>query len=265
MDATFQSVAGQVGDNQGLLKKFEEESSKLQAASLDPDDVQILEEPKKEEWTMEQAMDAFQSVILEGKLHVKETLLKMVPMPKGLKMNLIYRASLHTFDAESFHRNCNDNGPTLLIAYSEDKRIFGGYTDIPWKKPEHNWNRVSGNRNSFVFTVDSKKKVHRLNCLKEDGEVYHYADHIAAFGDGHFLMIGSHGHGSAWTLPSSSSYELPKNIEDPATFIAGADSFELLEVEVFNFIEKSLTVEDLIKKELNSRTYEPLELLKQLQ
>ena len=52
---------------------------------------------------------------------------------------IIYRASEHNFSAESFHRYCDDKGPTLIIFkcipswFSSAEYIFGGYTTRSWK------------------------------------------------------------------------------------------------------------------------------------
>ena len=45
---------------------------------------------------------------------------------------LIYRASEHNYTAESFHKHCNDIGPTLIMIKSTNGWIFGGYTTQSW-------------------------------------------------------------------------------------------------------------------------------------
>lgn len=48
-------------------------------------------------------------------------------------MILRYRASEHKFKATSFHKYCDDKGPTIVFIKSIDGSIFGGYTTQSWK------------------------------------------------------------------------------------------------------------------------------------
>ncbi len=45
---------------------------------------------------------------------------------------LLYRASEHKYTASSFHKQCNNKGPTLIIIKSSEGWIFGGYTTQSW-------------------------------------------------------------------------------------------------------------------------------------
>ena len=49
-----------------------------------------------------------------------------------IRWELIYRASEHEYTAESFHKYCDDQGPTLVIIKSSDGWIFGGFTTQSW-------------------------------------------------------------------------------------------------------------------------------------
>ncbi len=48
------------------------------------------------------------------------------------KWKLIYRVSEHRYTASSFHKYCNDKGPTLVIIKSSGGWIFGGYITQSW-------------------------------------------------------------------------------------------------------------------------------------
>ncbi len=50
------------------------------------------------------------------------------------KWRLLYRASEHDYTADSFHKYCNDKGPTLIVIKSSGGWIFGGYTTQSWYK-----------------------------------------------------------------------------------------------------------------------------------
>ena len=48
------------------------------------------------------------------------------------KWKLLYSVSEHEYSGESFHRCCDDKGPTLVIIKSSGGWIFGGYTTESW-------------------------------------------------------------------------------------------------------------------------------------
>ncbi len=48
------------------------------------------------------------------------------------KWKLLYRASEHGYSGESFHKYCDDKGPTLVVIKSSEGWIFGGYTTQSW-------------------------------------------------------------------------------------------------------------------------------------
>nr|XP_055073510.1 interferon-induced protein 44-like isoform X3 [Misgurnus anguillicaudatus] len=43
-------------------------------------------------------------------------------------LTLLFKASLHGYNAAAFHQHCDRQGPTLLVAYNNSGYIFGGYT-----------------------------------------------------------------------------------------------------------------------------------------
>ena len=47
---------------------------------------------------------------------------------------LIYRASEHGYSGKSFHKCCDDKGPTLVVIKSSEGWIFGGYTTQSWNE-----------------------------------------------------------------------------------------------------------------------------------
>ena len=54
-------------------------------------------------------------------------------LTKQYKIELIYRGSEDGFAASDFHKKCDEKGTTLIIIKSEHQKIFGAFTDIPWK------------------------------------------------------------------------------------------------------------------------------------
>jgi hypothetical protein len=67
-------------------------------------------------------------------------------------VKLIFVASKYKFKAKYFHELCDNKGPTITIIKSKThQRIFGGYTDLPWKSGNNEV--VKGNQNSFIFSI----------------------------------------------------------------------------------------------------------------
>ena len=50
---------------------------------------------------------------------------------KDLRWLLCYRASVHGWEASTFHNRCDEKPDTVTIIKS-GKYVFGGYVDIPW-------------------------------------------------------------------------------------------------------------------------------------
>ena len=46
---------------------------------------------------------------------------------------LCYRATSHGWGATKFHHRCDGRDNTVTIVQN-DQYVFGGYTDIPWRK-----------------------------------------------------------------------------------------------------------------------------------
>ena len=49
-----------------------------------------------------------------------------------MKFTLIYKGSVHGYDAADFHKQCDNKGATITVILSEHGKVFGGYTSIPW-------------------------------------------------------------------------------------------------------------------------------------
>ncbi|XP_057181017.1 interferon-induced protein 44-like isoform X1 [Triplophysa rosa] len=49
-----------------------------------------------------------------------------------VELSLLYKASVHGYDASAFHQRCDHQGPTLLVAYNYSGYVFGGYTSADY-------------------------------------------------------------------------------------------------------------------------------------
>ncbi|XP_052395575.1 interferon-induced protein 44-like isoform X2 [Carassius gibelio] len=50
----------------------------------------------------------------------------------NVELTLLYKASVHGYQASAFHQRCDRQGPTLLVAYNHSGYIFGGYTSVDY-------------------------------------------------------------------------------------------------------------------------------------
>ncbi len=77
------------------------------------------------------------------------------------KWRLIYRASEHGYTSYSFHKYCDDKGPTLIVIKSDGGWIFGGYTTQSWS--ENSPNSFSScekkDDDAFIFTLKNPHRV----------------------------------------------------------------------------------------------------------
>ena len=69
-------------------------------------------------------------------------------------LKLIYRASRDGWARVDFHRHCDNQGPTIILAKSAVGRICGGFTAVPWTS-EEGW---KNDNTAFLFSVDSELK-----------------------------------------------------------------------------------------------------------
>lgn len=72
------------------------------------------------------------------------------------KWRLLCRGSTDGSSPETFHKLCDNQGPTLTIFQTINGKTLGGYNPNPWLSDE---SKVQDKR-TFVFSLDLKSKVH---------------------------------------------------------------------------------------------------------
>lgn len=65
---------------------------------------------------------------------------------------LLYRATRDGFAAATFHKNCDNRGPTAVIIKAFDGNIFGGYAGVSWDS-SHTFKHTS---DCFLFSLVNK-------------------------------------------------------------------------------------------------------------
>ncbi|KAK7126789.1 hypothetical protein R3I94_018090 [Phoxinus phoxinus] len=76
----------------------------------------------------------------------------------NVELTLLYKASVHGYNASAFHQRCDRQGPTLLVAYNSSGYIFGGYTSVDYAQS----GQQIADPDIFIFSFQGKIPV----CIK---------------------------------------------------------------------------------------------------
>ncbi|XP_073700273.1 interferon-induced protein 44-like isoform X3 [Garra rufa] len=64
------------------------------------------------------------------------------------ELSLLYKASVHGYQASAFHERCDNQGPTLLVAYNHSY-VFGGYTSVDYAQS----GKKIKDKEAFLFSI----------------------------------------------------------------------------------------------------------------
>ncbi|KAL2097905.1 hypothetical protein ACEWY4_007112 [Coilia grayii] len=70
------------------------------------------------------------------------------------RLSLIYKASIHGYNNANFHNKCNQQGPTLTVAYNNSGFIFGAYISKDYAQTGQN----IVDEKAFLFSFDEKEQ-----------------------------------------------------------------------------------------------------------
>lgn len=82
----------------------------------------------------------------------------------NVELTLLYKASVHGYNASAFHQRCDRQGPTLLVAYNSSDCIFGGYTSVDYAQS----GREITDEKAFLFNVQGAAPL----CIKVNSGQY---------------------------------------------------------------------------------------------
>nr|XP_060629775.1 interferon-induced protein 44-like [Anolis sagrei ordinatus] len=69
-------------------------------------------------------------------------------------LSLLYKGSVHGYNANIFHNICNRQGPTVVVAYNASGYIFGGFTAKSYTSSE----AVVADEKAFLFRLKGKEE-----------------------------------------------------------------------------------------------------------
>uniref|UniRef100_A0A672T2T1 TLDc domain-containing protein n=1 Tax=Sinocyclocheilus grahami TaxID=75366 RepID=A0A672T2T1_SINGR len=76
----------------------------------------------------------------------------------NVELALLYKASVHGYQASAFHQRCDRQGPTLLVAYNHSDYVFGGYTSVDYAQS----GQYITDKEAFLFSVQDEVPL----CIK---------------------------------------------------------------------------------------------------
>jgi len=148
----------------------------------------------------------------------------------GSPWKLCYRASLHGWDAFTFHSLCDGKKNTVTVIES-NHYVFGGYTDVPWgSTTNHGGYRYTDK--AFIYSLRNEEGIRPIKGMVKDPPqaIYVNPSYGPTFGGGHDIYIAdnANGNGNSYTRIGI-SYDAPTGVKEQITIVR----FTPDEVEVF--------------------------------
>ncbi|XP_078382576.1 uncharacterized protein LOC144665245 isoform X2 [Oculina patagonica] len=150
---------------------------------------------------------------------------------------LCYRQSLHGDLDSTFHEKCDGKRNTVTIVRVKEF-VFGGYTDIPWESndtdTDYKW--YGSTSKAFIFSLHNNENLGPFKSMVTNSKeaIYFKRYYGPTFGT-RDIHIDRHGNSKTNTSTTNlgNDYDVPNNIQDSETVLAGVHKFHPDEVEVF--------------------------------
>ncbi|CAB3374369.1 Hypothetical predicted protein [Cloeon dipterum] len=145
---------------------------------------------------------------------------------------LVFRASAHNFSAQAFHRLCDGISPTYTIVASKQGHICGGFSNVPWEKPQ-TISYYTYSDKAFLFTLANKQDIppSKFPVVKRMFAVVYVPTCGPVFGAGADLSISNN------CNQNSESYSnLPHSFDGEGAslnVLMGGYNFKVHDYEVF--------------------------------
>jgi len=143
-------------------------------------------------------------------------------------LKLLWKGTVDGFGVSTFHSKCDNQGTTVSVILSEFNCIFGGFTTKSW----------AGNGGyiydpeAFIFSLTHKTKLSKQKNTSYS--IYCNTSHGPTFGGGHDICIHDSCNNNNNSYSNGShTYDLPQGV-DNKTYLAGANSFKVRDIEVYS-------------------------------
>ena len=150
------------------------------------------------------------------------------------KYTLLYRATRDGDSSLSFHDHCDNKGNTVTLVLTTTNLIFGGYSDVTWKKFSDidDWVYKESDK-AFIFSMTNKKK-YPIRRTETDRAIFLRGSNGPTFGFGHDIKVNNNCLISKSTCNTPTSYG---DMTERNEINNGEREFIAKEVEVF-LVEK---------------------------
>jgi len=69
------------------------------------------------------------------------------------RLCLLFKASVHGYNINTFHQKCNKQGPTVIVAYNRSGYVFGAFTSKDYGQTGQNF----VDDKAFLFSFNDKE------------------------------------------------------------------------------------------------------------
>jgi hypothetical protein len=181
------------------------------------------------------AAEIYLETSILNRVQVKN-LMRLCEFRMHSEFKLIYRGTRDGFEVQNFHLKCDGVARTLILVKSVNGCVFGGYTAVPWVSS----GGYRDDPDAFLFSlVNKENEPAKLRQFKNGQSIFCDAAFGPVFG-GCDLKIANNAHltDSGYSYLGS-SYAHPKyayGSVEAKSFLAGAHTFQIAEMEVFNLL-----------------------------
>lgn len=165
---------------------------------------------------------------------MKVDLFELLGYTVAERFNLLYKASVDGFEAENFHKYCDNVPNTLTIVKTSNGCIFGGFTTAVWDKSK----QYKVDENAFIFSLcNQHNRPVKMKISPEREHTAIYCSCGPTFGSGQDLYIADCANANTNSFSNLGySYKHPKyeyQSVEAKKFLAGEHNFQVEEIEVF--------------------------------
>ena len=122
-------------------------------------------ELKEEKEEIKNIINNFDSLIVKDKKKIS-TLKNWISPEKKLSVELLYRLSRDGENISTFHKLCDNKGPTITLFESTQNTVFGFYSPLNF---DSNYYNFKEDMDTFIFNLDNLQKFEKT---KKYGSIY---------------------------------------------------------------------------------------------
>jgi hypothetical protein len=183
---------------------------------------------------------------------LQKKLVNLCEFTVGLKWDLKYRASRDGFKSTDFYTRCDGIGNTLTVIQAKSGNIFGGFTELKW----HSRGGFVTDPKAFIFSlVNKEENPFKVICSNEGRNgIYWGSKYGPSFGEDITIETDSNIMKNSYS-DFGYSYQHPdyeKDTEKAGNILAGSYEFEIVEIEVFQFLQKKTLSDQFLSDEFFS-------------